>query len=311
MNNPIHPSPSHVRSKPWAHKTRGIPTPRWRSALLGLILALAGCAGEYAPRAIAADAAASVLQQPPKERQRIAAEMFRERCKNAGVFIHRTVEDVEGIFLVKLRPEGVNFDEQYVLDDPYGSDVGGEGYIKEFLESNYESWAKITSNPSLNRLQKGYKYVEIVDPKDGVRYRYTGSVKAVRQKKIDAPNVQLELRRNPNYDLNIYDYILERAPSNATRHRYGVTYDDISTRQDRDYWIAGSALRVIDLQTNEVIAERIGYMVDWAQGSSAGGRSPWLLAANNACPEFAPRHGSRAQLGQTIRFVNKSLKPTD
>jgi hypothetical protein len=121
--------------------------------------------------------------------------------------------------------------------------------------------------------------------------------------------VQLELRRNPNYDLNIYDYILERIPSNAPRPRYGVTYDDISTRGERDYWIAGSSLKVIDLQTNEVIAERIGYTVDWAQGSSAGGRSPWLLAADNACPEFAPRHGSRSQMFQTIRFVNKSIKP--
>lgn len=311
MNNPIHPSPSRVRNNPRAPETPGIPTPHWRSALLGLILALAGCADESTPRAMAADAPASVLKQSPKERQRIAAEMFRERCKKAGVFIHRTVEDVEGIFLMKLRPQGVNFDEQYVLDDPYGSDVDGDGYIKEFLESNYESWAKITSNPSSKRVQRGYEYVEVIDPKDGVRYRYTGSLKAVRQKKIDAPNVQLELRRNPNYDLNIYDYVLKKTPSNSSRPRYGITYDDISTREERDYWIAGSSLRVIDLQTNEVMAERIGYMVDWAQGSSVGGRSPWLLAANNACPEFAPRHGARAQLGQTIRFVTKSLKPRE
>ena len=312
MKKPIHPSPSRVRSNPRALKTPGMPTPPWRSALLGLILALAGCAGESAPRAMAADAPASVLQQSPKERQRIAAEMFRERCKKAGVFIHRTVEDVEGIFLMKLRPQGVNFDEQYILDDPYGTDLmGGDGYILSFLKGYFQK----TTTPGPNRPPdapvdpQGYEYVEAIDPKDGVRYRYTGSVKAVRQKKIDAPNVQLELRRNPNYDLNIYDYILERIPSNAPRPRYGVTYDDISTREERDYWIAGSSLRVIDLQTDEVMAERIGYMVDWAQGSSAGGRSPWLLAANNACPEFASRHGASAQTYQTIRFINESLKP--
>lgn len=309
MKKTIYPSPSRVRSNPRALETPGMPTPPWRSALLGLSLALAGCAGESAPRAMAADVPASVLQQSPKERQRIAAEMFRERCKKAGVFIHRTVEDVEGIFLMKLRPQGVNFDEQYILDDPYGRDVGGDGYIEVLLESFYESWQKTSSSPQPRDDRKGYEYVEAIDPKDGVRYRYTGSVKAVRQKKIDAPNVQLELRRNPNYDLNIYDYILERIPSNAPRPRYGVTYDDISTRGERDYWIAGSSLKVIDLQTNEVIAERIGYMVDWAQGSSAGGRSPWLLAANNACPEFASRHGASAQTYQTIRFINKSLKP--
>ena len=278
----------------------------WGYLVLALTLASPVAVGSRVARA--AENPSAIQQQPLKERQRIAADMFRERCKKAGVFIHRTVENVEGVILMKLRPQGVNFDEQYVLDDPYGNDVNGEGYIKEFLESNYESWSKINPNPSVNRLQRGYAYVEAIDPKDGVRYRYTGSLKAVRQKKIDAPNVQLELRRNPNYDLNIYDYILERTPSKEPPPRYGVIYDDISTSEDRDYWIAGSSLRVIDLQTNEIIAERIGYMVDWAQGSSAGGRSPWLLAANNACPEFAPHHGARAQLGQTIRFVNKSLK---
>ena len=268
MKKPIHPSPSRVRSNPRALKTPGMPTPPWRSALLGLILALAGCAGESAPRAMAADAPASVLQQSPKERQRIAAEMFRERCKKAGVFIHRTVEDVEGIFLMKLRPQGVNFDEQYMLDDPYGKDLLGDGYMKSFLRGSFKADMRF---PPEFTPPKGYVYVEAVDSKDGVRYRYTGSVKATRKMDASAPNVQLEVRRNPNFDLNIYDYILERTPSNAPRPRYGVTYDDISTREERDYWIAGSSLRVVDLQTNEVLAERIGYMVDWAQGSTAGG----------------------------------------
>ena len=79
----------------------------------------------------------------------------------------------------------------------------------------------------------------------------------------------------------------------------------IQTREDWDYWIAGSSLRLIDLQTNEVMAERIGYMGDWAQGSSAVGRSPWLLAANNACPEFAPRHGSGLNwVKQSVLSIN-------
>jgi len=78
-----------------------------------------------------------------KERQRIAAEMFRERCKKAGVFIHRTVEDVEGIFLMKIRPKGVNFGDQYSLDDPYGADLmGGDGYILSFLSGYFQNTTK-------------------------------------------------------------------------------------------------------------------------------------------------------------------------
>ena len=138
---------------------------------------------------------------------------------------------------------------------------------------------------------------------------------STRKKDVTSPWIQAELKQNPNFDLNIYDYVLQKAPPSPLP-RYGVTWDDISTREEREYWIAGSSLKVIDLQTNKLIAERVGYMVDWAQGSKAGNRSPWLFAADTACPSFrfipnAPRVSpdSHWQIGQTYRFVSKVLKP--
>ena len=98
-------------------------------------------------------------------------------------------------------------------------------------------------------------------------------------------------------------------PAAGAAPRYGLTYEDISTHEDRDYWIAGSLLKVIDLQTGELMAERIGYMMDSGQGSTTGGRVPWLLAADNACPAFAPRHGATAQTRQAQRFVEEVLHP--
>jgi hypothetical protein len=80
--------------------------------------------------------------------------------------------------------------------------------------------------------------------------------------------------------------------------------------EERQHWIAGSSLKVIDLLTNEVMAERIGYMVDRGQGNRSGGRAPWLLAANYACPQFRgtyPRPYDR--FGQTARFVESVLVP--
>jgi hypothetical protein len=47
-----------------------------------------------------------------------AEAMFRERCKKAGEFIYRTAENVEGIFLLKLRPDDINYRDQYRMDDP-------------------------------------------------------------------------------------------------------------------------------------------------------------------------------------------------
>lgn len=240
----------------------------------------------------------------PKTRLAKAEAMFAERCKKSGEFIHRTAENVEGIFLMKIRPDETNFDQQYRMDDPYGHDVGGKGLINSFLQGRNQNGSLAFEA----LVSKGYRYVEAIDEKDGKRYRYTGSMKAVRRKDVTAKGVQMALERNPNYDLNIYDFVLGKVPAPSPAPRYGVTYDDISTREERDYWIAGSSLKVIDLQTNEVMAERIGYMMDRGQGNTSGGRSPWRLAANVACPAF-PRFERNPpfQLQQTRRFVEAVL----
>lgn len=275
---------------------------RFCSVLLALCLAACGT-----PQADA-------LKTQNQEQLAKAEAMFKERCKTAGEKIYRTAENVEGVFLMKLRPEGINYGDQFKMDDPYGRDLGGEGYIQSFVRG-FETRQATFAPGSPSRL--GYRYIEAVNPKDGKRYRYTGSMKAVGKQDARAYNIQVELKRNPNYDLNIYAFVLDKTPATGPQPRYGVTYDDISTREDRDYWIAGSSLKVIDLKTNEVMAERIGYMMDRGQGSRAGGRSPWLLAADNACPTFQrnpfnpipPGHGASAQQIQTEDFVEKILKP--
>lgn len=220
-----------------------------------------------------------------RDHHKRAWAMFQERCKKAGVFIHRTAEDVEGIYLLKLRPKGLNRDKQYLMDDPYGKDLRGGGYIESFLRKRDEKGV-------FNVVAVGgYRYVDAIDPKDGLRYRYTG--------RMDEP-----WKRNPHALEGHRVFVLDKVPAPDPAPRYGVTYDDISTREERDYWIAGSSLRVIDLETNEVMAERIGYMVDAGQGNNSGGRAPWLFAARNACPTFG---GS--QTHQTRNFVEKVLKP--
>jgi hypothetical protein len=243
-----------------------------------------------------------------------AEAMFVERCKKAGEFIHRTAENVEGVFLMKIRPKEINYGDQYKLDDPYGADLGGDGYILNFLRGFETRQAQFApGSPS----RYGYHYVEAIDPKDGKRYRYTGSMKVVGRKNPNTPNHQVELARNPNIDLNNYAFVLDKVLAPSAMPRYGVTFDDISTREERDYWIAGSSLKVIDLQTNEVMAERIGYMMDRGQGNRSGGRSPWLFAADNACPGFQrnpnrpipPGRGASAQSHQTEDFVETILKP--
>jgi len=227
--------------------------------------------------------------QEKRERLAKAEAMFQERCKKAGEFIYRTAENVEGIFLLKLRPDRINKRDQYEMDDPYGSDLGGDAYIRLFLRARNDEG-------HLDSMKVGgYGYADAIDPDDGKRYRYTG--------RMDEP-----WQRDKSYEEGYMRLILDKVPAPDPAPRYGVTYDDISTREERDYWIAGSSLRVIDLKTNEVMAERIGYMMDRGQGDQSGGRAPWLFAANYACPEFFPYHGSTVQIHQTRTFVEKVLQ---
>jgi hypothetical protein len=236
----------------------------------------------------------------PSERQTKAMAMWQERCKSAGEKIYKTVENVQGVYLMKIRTS-TNFGDQFKLDDPYGHDSTDKEYILNFLRGYYHQRNEpaIPGSPP----RTGYTYVEAVEPADGQRYRYTG--------RVEEP-----WKTNKSYLEGYKRFVLDKTPAAGPAPRYGVTYDDISTREEREHWIAGSSLKVVDLQTNEVIAERIGYMVDWAQGSRAGGRSPWLFAADNACPgfqwnpNFPVRNGSGEQAGQTLVFVEKVLKPT-
>ena len=242
--------------------------------------------------------------ESPQERLAKAEAMFLERCKTAGEKIYRTAENVEGVLLMKIRPGITNYGDQFRLDDPYGHDSTEDEYIKSFLYGR-NSNGYLAQPDRATRL--GYRYVEAIDTADGNRYRYTGSIKSVGKKYFNAPNIQAELNRNPNFDLNNYAFVLEKVPVSGPLPHYGVTYDEISTREEREYWIAGSTLKVIELGTNEIIAERIGYMMDRGQGNNSGGRSPWLLAASYACPRFPTNGGSTDQISQSRNFVEKVL----
>lgn len=236
------------------------------------------------------------------ERTKRAMAMYRELCKQSGVRIYRTVKDVDGIVLLRVRPQEQDTYSQYGLDDPYGYDLGGEGYIHSFLRG-FNS--RHGAPPS-----KGYAFVEVVSPEDGRRYRYEAKWTVVGRQDAEADGIKAQLRQDPNYDLNIYENTLFRSEIAESSARYGVTYSDLSTPEQKKVWIAGSSLQIIDLESNELIAERVGYMIDGGQGSKNSGRNPWLHAADNACPVFYEGvKGAIGQRRQTPRFVHGVLLP--
>lgn len=228
------------------------------------------------------------VQRDYRARLADATARFNERCKTAGEKIHKTVEGVEGVMLLKLRPTNYNAYDQKAVD-PYGHDFDWEktdSYIGTFLWGRDEKGFLVEKTPAN---KPGYRYAEAIDPKDGKRYRYTAYM-GIRPEHVGKTHSE--------------SFLLRREPSPGPQPRYGVTYDDITTPEERALWIAGSSLRVIDTETNEVIAERIGYMIDFALGNKGGFRQPWTFAQRRegwSCPQHIVS-------AQTRTFVEKILK---
>ncbi len=216
-------------------------------------------------------------QQRPIEDQRkaqydAAMARFEERCKTAGEKIYRTVEDVEGIVWMKWRPKGLVSD-QFAMDDPYGHNCGGESCISSMLiddrmiETSPGSW-----QPSNARL---YSHIDSIVPGEKIYSRF--------------------VKRSANA-------ALEKTSRSTTTARYGATWEDISTREDREFWIAGGRMTILDLETNEVIAERTGYLIDRGQGNKANSRNPWshAFSRDSACPSVREHN---------VSFITRVLKP--
>ena len=238
-----------------------------------------------------------------------ANSLYEAGCRKSGEFIRRTADNVDGLFLLRVRNNSY-FGYQYT-EDPYGEDAAGDGYIKSFFHTPVRNGDESLVFPgfpgqtiqNLRNTYRGYRYVEVVDPVDGERYRYTGSIKVIGKKDTAAPGIRLQMERNPNFDVNIYDFVLDRAPAPGSPPRYGVTYEDISTPEEREYWVAGSSLKVIDLWANEVIAERIGYIKAPPNAMSA-----WLHGAT--CPKHPKSYQTRKFVEEVLRIKPHAVPKT-
>lgn len=187
---------------------------------------------------------------------------FEEKCKTvAGEKIYRTVPEVEGLVLLKVRPQR----GQTQLEDPmwpgaaFAIESYGDDYIQSFL--GYENPAGnsdgspgvITKKErgSISPIKRpgglpGYRYVDVIDAKDGQRYRVT--------QKSDEP-----WQYDKKYLQGYIRYFLDKALTTTPAPRYGVTYEDHVIPEERAIGVASSTVRAIDLTTNEVLGEMVRY----------------------------------------------------
>ncbi|MCW5655752.1 hypothetical protein [Hydrogenophaga sp.] len=248
-----------------------------------------------------------VQQYEYKQRYAKAKALFDERCKTAGEKIYRTVEGVEGIFLMRLRvaSEAGWFNDQYTAYDIFAGDDGGSGSTGSRTE-NYSKHKPPPDTYILSLLRPvivdppikdspdpfsagKYLFVELEDPADGQIYRYTASYFSVN-------------RITPKTQPWVRDIRLDRVPIQKRTARYGISWEDETRPGDREFWIAGSSVRVVDLESNQVIAQRTGFVMDPKLGNTAGFRSPWGFSL--PCGNYAP------QQRKTSYFVERVLNPS-
>lgn len=204
-------------------------------------------------------------------------QYFEHLCKTeAGEFIFKTVENVEGVYQMRPRTSTTEHQQRhlYATEDPFNDNVGEsaepEGrYIGPTRYKYFETPQVTLQLPEGKRKYRHPSYFLKPSANDKVAryFGYNGHELKSIQKEYDA----------------------------SRKSRYGYTWRGIQHTNDRELGIAGGEFIVMDLDTSEVLAIRRGFI----RGDTAPPRlgMVWQIS----CPA-ADTDG---------RFIFKVLKPTE
>ena len=100
--------------------------------------------------------------------------------------------------------------------------------------------------------------------------------------------------------MNIYHWSLDKTPSpSKTPPRYAVTFEDHVIPQERALWVASSTVKVLDLETNEMLGEMTRYAMSYIHVPRHS--MPWLN--HSICPTMnmtGDDHSTRKFLDQVL-----------
>jgi hypothetical protein len=181
---------------------------------------------------------------------------FRHVCETeAGEVIHRKVENVEGVFEMRPRPQPQHYSDLFrkreYPEDPHGYvfAVPGSAMMKgDPRMPEFPGRVK----PAQER--PGYTFVETLNERDPNVGKY-------RFYRYD--NYLIITDKNELYRLgtSASSVVSRRSdPVTTLRSRYGFTWSGLDRWQFGLFGIMGGQTTILDLQTNEVIAYRKGFM---------------------------------------------------
>jgi hypothetical protein len=213
-------------------------------------------------------------------------QYFDHLCKTeAGEFIYKTVENVEGLYMMRPRREATDdeLSHLYALEDPYGHENG------EAVRGEYKF---VSSNR--------YLYLERpAQPPRSLSSARPSSRDGVEESKLAG------YERFTGYDSRHLESMHKTIVENL-KSLYGFTWRGISRPHDRELGIAGGELIVLDLETNEVLGVRRGFIRSGMIRNNVTGI--WWLSGQ-ACPVYGYRGGRNKDFDFTYWFVGKVLKP--
>ena len=210
-----------------------------------------------------------------RKRYEPAKARFDQLCQNAGEKIYRTADNVDGILLLKVRGDDEKYQsnrynprkDQMWEDAAVESEFDREAYIEEFLLPYTSSFPR-------------YTYADVLQ-KNGLVIRYS------RQKE----------------DQN---WVMEQQSTPHPRARYAVTYENDISWENRKHWIAGTTIKIIDTQTNELMAEKTMYAFVPELGYSKFEQNPNPWGRGMRCPSGESEFEQR-----TVTFAIKVLIPSN
>ena len=201
---------------------------------------------------------------------RSAKARFDQLCQNAGEKIYRTADNVDGILLLKVRGDDEKYqDNSY---NPLKDQMWEDAAVQS--ESRRENYIK-SFLPSRSNIF--YSYVDVLQ-KDQSVIRY------------------MAWSKNGSW-------IVDKQTNPHPRARYAVTYENDISWENRKHWIAGTTIKIIDTQTNELMAEKTMYAFVPELGYSKFEQNPNPWGRGERCPDKDP-YDQKA-----ITFSSKVLIP--
>lgn len=192
---------------------------------------------------------------------------FKKLCtEKAGIKVYKTVKDVKSVLITKPRPT-VSADERELFDQFWRGDQYGGITITNGTEAvAYELLAPIGQVESKSGVWRStgasvFQYVE------GYEYTKYPQQRLMRYSRATDGRISSDPIENPTSG-------------------FDLEWNDISTLDDRKYWIAASHWRAIDRKSGEVLGERTAFAIEPGFGSRAGQRRAWLFAIrpDSTCP---------------------------